>query len=628
MKSEKTVTKRTWAAVALAAAAMAVASLHAGRAIDDAAFVLDIRGDMNGSAAIDANELGNKLDFSAASPVTAAVQSHAGSDPSFQSVALAAPMYPMTTNACTVLNIPQDSKIEDGVLNVSTTRIDLKKAAVMGSDTQTCYIRFRWNGNPYTKDNVRCWIAMNRYYWNPRTGWGIGIEQVKGSTYGTVCVVIPQQTKTVPPSQTSQRIEPGKWYDLFVTITPSGENSVVQVDLLPTPTLRSDGTFESAAFKTYTLGTGYGLPRLTFVADSSNAIFLGAESVMANWTKADNSTNAIRTFAGDLANLMIWNRELTWPERWEIASGCGGALWSVGAVNGSADEFAATNPADVHFVTNDWRFMRRELTEANPTLTLKGPLPANEAGRGHYVSIATLWGDGQAPVSCPVEIAVNGTSAGIFDLTRRRGRCAFIPGGLWTSDADGNATLTITRQSPFESGLSIDALAVDGSWAFGTEDGRHNELSPESVAAHTAVAGDLVAKHVRRAVTKSNPTIRFLFYAPPDAAERADGLFETAMAGTSGSMAKTLAGHAAVDVYVNDARVGGWENIKYDAKLSLKIPASFVKEGLNTLIVSNAVSAATLSSLGLGSGDAWLNFDHFRYTCKVIPEVGFLIRMR
>ena len=637
MKAEKFVSKRLLTAAAFAGAVLSAGSLMAGRAVDDAAFNLAIRVDLGADGAVGSSGLGNRLDFSAESPVTATVQAHAGTDPSLMSVPLATPMHPMTTNDCAVLSLPQDSKEEDGSTYVSTTRIDLKNAAVTGSETQTCFVRFRWDGNPYTNDGVRCWIAMNGYNWNSKKGWGIGINQAKGQSYGTTCVVIPQNAKEINPydqNQSAQRIYPGKWYDLFVTITPSGTNSVVQIDLMRTPTLRDNGTFENAGFKTYTMGTGWGFPKLTSARGWSSDIFLGAETVTSGWTDlAKGNTTPIRTFRGTIANLMIWNRTLTWPERWEVASCHAGAMWSIGAVNGSANEFAATDAADVFDVTNDWRFMRRSLTAENPTLTLKGALPANEAGRGRYVAITPLWENGAAPGTCPVQLAVNGTTVGTFDLRKLRGRNAFVPGEYWTRDADGNATLTITRVAPITGTLSFDAIVVGGSWAFGTVDKKHDEFSAEADVVNQAVAGDTVSKHVRRALISGTtyPTIRFLFYMPPEAAGRSDGLFETALAYTSGSMDSRLSGHASVDLYLNDVRVGGWENVASDSELSLKIPAKFVRAGMNALVLSNATTQATLDGLKGDSGNAvggWLNFDYYRYTCEKIPDVGLMLILR
>ena len=638
MKAGKFVSKRLLTAAAFAGAVLSAGSLMAGRAVDDAAFNLAIRGDLDGDGTIDANELGSKLDFSADSPVTTVVQQPAGTGtpPSFKSESFATPMHPMTTNTWTVLDIPQDCKDEDGTRYVSATRIDLRNAAVMGSDTQTFYARFRWNGNYCTNKNVRCWIMLNRYYWNPKTGWGVGIEQPAGASYGTTCVVIPQQVKTISTDKAEQRIYPGRWYDLFVTVTPSGDNSVVQVDLLPVPDTRNNGAaFACAAFKSYTMGTNWGFPKLTFTPDSANNICLGGETVASGWTDIKTtSNNAVHTFNGAIARLMLWNRKLTWPERWEIASGCEGSMWSIGAINGSANEFAATDAAETFDVTNAWRFMRRSLTAENPTLTLKGALPANEAGRGHYVSITPLWGSGATSGTCPVQISVNGTSAGTFDLTQKRGRCAFIPGELWTRDEDGNATVAITRVAPFTKPLSFDAIVVGGSWAFGAADKKNYEFSAESEVARDAVAGDTVSKHVRRALLVSGSnysTMRFLFYMPSEAAGLADGLFETALASTSGSMDSRLSGHASVDLYLNDVRVGGWENITSTSELSLAIPSKYICAGLNALVLSNATTQATLDGLKGSSEKAvgnWLNFDHYRFSCGKIRAVGLMLIVR
>ena len=96
-------------------------------------------------------------------------------------------------------------------------------------------------------------------------------------------------------------------------------------------------------------------------------------------------------------------------------------------------------------------------------------------------------------------------------------------------------------------------------------------------------------------------------------------------------MDSRLSGHASVDLYLNDVRVGGWENVVSDSELSLKIPAKFVRAGMNALVLSNATTQATLDGLKGDSGSAvggWLNFDYYRYTCEKIPDVGLMLSLR
>lgn len=158
------------------------AALAGGRrAVDDAVFNLTIRGDLNGNGKIDADELGNALDFSAASPIRVTVPSHVGTDPCFTNDTFAPPMYPMTTNVWPALYIPQDNYYDERGTNfVASNTVDFPNAAVTNGLTQTLYVRFRWDGNAVTNYSSNCWIMLNGFDWNLRSGWGVYIEQDSG----------------------------------------------------------------------------------------------------------------------------------------------------------------------------------------------------------------------------------------------------------------------------------------------------------------------------------------------------------------------------------------------------------------------------------------------------------------
>ena len=177
------------------------AALAGGRrAVDDAVFNLTIRGDLNGNGKIDADELGNALDFSAASPIRVTVTSHVGTDPCFTNDTFAPPMYPMTTNVWPALYIPQDNYYDERGTNfVASNAVDFPNAAVTNGLTQTLYVRFRWDGNAVTNYSSSCWIMLNGFDWSLRSGWGVYIHQDAGpaTTAGRLGVMVPQTVQRV-----------------------------------------------------------------------------------------------------------------------------------------------------------------------------------------------------------------------------------------------------------------------------------------------------------------------------------------------------------------------------------------------------------------------------------------------
>lgn len=604
------------------------AALAGGRrAVDDAVFNLTIRGDLNGNGKIDADELGNALDFSAASPIRVTVPPHVGTDPCFTNDTFAPPMYPMTTNVWPALYIPQDNYYDERGTNfVASNAVDFPNAAVTNGLTQTLYVRFRWDGNAVTNYSSTCWIMLNGFDWGLRSGWGVFIEQDSGpaTTEGRLGVMVPPSVERVSDVYA---VKKGQWYDLFVMVSPRDEtHSKAVAWLLPVPTGRyreSDKTygFDPPAFQRYEKTGSYQL--LSF-APNKTTIRLGAEEPRSYWSeiKAANNNDA-KTFRGAVARMMLWTRELTDEERWEVASGYDGALWSVGVVNGSADEFAAGGADDVHLVTNAWSHMRRMLTEAEPTLTLKGPLPAAEEGLDHLVNVAPLFGDAK-PDACFVRIAVNGVSAGIFNLARRSGRNAYVPGAFWKRDAEGNATLTVTRVAPFTAPLEIDAVTVSGAWMFGTANGSHSEFEHEARAAAHIIRGDPVTKHVRRALLGEGESYRtacFHFYMPPEAAGRHGASFET----RTTQMASKLGGHARVNIWFNGEEQEAKEGVSEGDVLDWTFPADAVRPGMNYLVLSNATSRTAVEEAGAGA--SWIGFDYYRFQTEPEPN-GTLLLLR
>lgn len=607
-------------ACVLSAVALGVHVAEA-RAIDDAAFILDVRGDLNGNGKVDATEVGNALDFSSSAPITATVPAHTGSDPCPTNYTFAPPMYAMTTNTYPAIYIPQDNYYDERGTNfVANVCIDLKNAAVTEGTTQTAYVRFRWDGNSITNFACNSWLFLNGFNWN-YSGWGVFIQQGAGSnpTTGQLGVMVPQCVATVGGGGTIKR---GAWYDLFATVSPRSEsNSKAVIHLLPVPSMYHQGDEDRDVFNTPTfqrmenLTSAY--PLLAFTAAGQNTLRLGAEENNRNyWTeiKASNN-NASKTFRGAIARMMFWTRELTQDEMWDIVSGHDGAMWSLGAVNGSADEFAATDAAETQVATNAWRTMKKSLTSADPTLTVVGELPASEVGLDHLVTLVPV----QKPEGyCPVRLAVNGVTVGNFDLARRSGRNAYVPGKFWTRDADGTATLTITRLAPFDAPLNIDALTVAGSWMLGKADGANSEFEREGLVSAHVVRGDTNAKHVMRANLgepfTSSRAIYFHLYVPPETADIYDSSFETRV--TMMADQAKLSGHATMSFWLN----GEEQEIRHDVStgdvLNFPIPAGKLQPGMNSLVVSNAITKADCTAVGASS--AWVCLDYYRFL--TVPE--------
>jgi len=601
------------------------------RALDDAVFNLDIRGDLNGNGTIDPDELGNAFDYSSSSPARCTVQPHKGKSPCFTNLTFATPMHPIATNTWPAVYLPQDNYFDERGTNfVACNALDFPGKAVTQGTTQTVYMRFRWDGNSVTNFDSNGWLMLNGFYWN-FSGWGVYVHQPANRRNGRIGVMVPQTVATVSGDGT---VEPGKWYDLFATVTPHSEsNSKAIVNLIAVPDPKEDPDnaghtiFNMAELRRWE-NSGSGYPLLAFLPGHTT-LRLGAEESRDYWseiTAANN--NGAKTFRGAIARMAMWTRELTKDEMWEVASGYDGTLLSVGAVNGSADEFSAAPSDGVHLATNAWRFLQRALSAEHPSISVKGALHAAQAGRDHIVSVSPLFGS-DAPSSRVVRLEVNGRKVGTYDLRTRGGRNIYVPGTFWTPDADGNVTVTLTRLAPFDAPLELDALSVSGSWQLGTANDSNAEFVRESNMTFHYVFDDPDMKHVLRANIgrdNVNSAAYFHFYVAPEVAGRMEAVFDTRVTDMENSQT-TLGGKARIALWLNGENLGTYETVKSKDTLAWNIPAEKFRAGMNVAALSNATSLAYMESIGMPNGWAWICYDYYRLEL-VPPRNGTLFLLR
>ncbi len=608
----------------------------APRPFDDAKFIMDVRGDLNNNGKVDATELGNMLDVSADTPVTASLRMAAPEaeivPPNCTNILFAPPIHAMTTNLTPCVYFPQtDYYDENGIDHVTSDRINFVGGAVTGSDTQTAYIRFRWEGSSVTNFTSNCWLFLNGYTWE-HSGWGVYVSQSAGlrTTEGTLGYMIP---KSVVGG--NLKVKKNVWYDLFVTVKPLNEtNSVFQTWLFPTPDTTYLTDDKRVIFRVpgvYTERKEYfALPRLVF-KDAYKDLRIGCESDYTGFTAISASNNnAAKSFRGAIARLMLWNRELTFAEMQEIQTGFSGAIVAAGVVNGSADEFSDAAPAEVFHATNDWKTLRKTLTETNPSIALKGALPAGATGCGHVLAVAPLF-SGTAATTAPVRVDVNGTKVGVFDLKQKRGRNIFISGKFMQRDAQGNVTVALTRLAPFAETLELDAVRLGGSWCVGAFNDSNSEMERESAITPDFVVGDPNFKHARRAVlgadASSYSEFRIHADCPIEGVNRQDGVFRVRTAlfasGTYEGTPWTLSGHTKLDVRLNGVCITNLLDAKAYTTYDIPVAADLLQPGMNVFSLSNALTQADLTACGARA--SWFCFDAFRFTLNPAPNGSLFI---
>ena len=540
--------------------------------LDDAIFKLDLRG--GELTYTKPGDLGNAFDFSAASPLAGYMgdqrgpqtyNANFGNLPAQETAAVTNPYYPYTTNTQDVLHFYQDQKSATASVRSS---IVIPGAAPQGA-VQTFYLRFRWDGETPAETSSPVYVMQSG---NAANGWSekgiaINFDNITGRGTATTNAVVGYKASDSSDKFSNLSFMAGEWNDLFVTFAQNAENTkcTVTATLCKTPSKK-----DAAGFNPPTLSS-------QSVTVSRSIVFDTANLTLGGYHDSSSSANPTRAFRGLIADFMVWDRALTDAEKIEVMAGQHGAKWRIGAINGSADEFTDTDPADVYEPQSmPWRRMRKTLDASHPSLALKSPLAAYEAGKPMILHVDPIFsGTG---TSVPVSVAVNGAVIGSFDLAERHN--FIIEKRMLQRDGDGNVTVTLTRTETTGS-VAIDAITLSGSWQIADDDGDSDGMLNQTYSPSHAFAGDTDVKHFTSAMSvgASHTNYTFGVWMPAGMSGTCGWKFRTKTTSRSNPIDGLDAQHT---VYVNGTAVGthdGW--FAANKAFTLDIPAGVLHDGMN-----------------------------------------------
>ena len=443
--------------LAICAAAVAATFGHAfgGSVIDDAKFKLDLRGDTTNVGYIDAGEVGNAFDYSAASPDSVvygggngrsniSAEQYAtsgtakyGTLPYVSSVSVVNP-YNGSTISRSTLVLPQSSKTDDNGTHWAENGIALPKSAVAPGDSGyvTIYARFKWDGNT-SEPNLLVGNGWNGTYGSAVNGLSIYFKG-GGTNDGKIGIL---NNNAMP--YCSAKITAGNWYDLFVV----ARNETI-------------GEVEKAVADVYLYkANSGGSPTLTTSSLTNNVMTFSSTRLtlgcyLLNSTGWDKSNNP-RAFRGTIADVMLWDRAITTAEMAQVMAGTmRGGEWQIGAANGSADEFGDSDPAAVFEPqTMPWNRMRKTLDASTPSLSIATTMTSSEHQMSRSLNITPILSGATAPV----EVALNGTAVGEIDLAKTTS--ITLPKKLWKHNGTVN-TITVTRTAAASGTIQFDAVSL------------------------------------------------------------------------------------------------------------------------------------------------------------------------
>ena len=594
----------------------------AGNPFDGLKFMLDFR---SSETNITANSVGDALRCSGTEAVSVSLFGGANATNKVQQVPVSCvtPMYPWQTNDVYALYVPQHSYYAESggstVCYVNPVALDFANAAVQ-TTTQTAYIRFNWGGPIDTNSTYTGWMILNGYNWSATgtdgttgVGWGFGISFKKGTNpyVGRFCYMIPQQSGVVNWDDDLNGIEAGKWYDVFVEISPlpaDSAKSKISITIVKEPaSLVVDNTLQWRIPTMRTITASSSLKRLAF-SDSYRKLRIGAESTAGSYQDTTyNWGGYSKGFRGKISRLMMWNRALDNDEKWQVMAGSYGSSWNLGVENGSADEFALADATDAVWTpTNSWSAVRRELIEAKPTLTIKDVIPVHEIGMEKILAIKPLLSGGQ---SFPVNVAINGASIGVYDLAFPANRAISIPSDRWMNGPDGMVTITLTRVAPYVGTLAFDSINLCGGWWLGGTMTREGYIRPQHYI------GQRDPLTIQRAttvdVTSSLPYVSIINYVPEEAVPVFGYSLSVGVRGNNDDSQSHV-------FWVNGHPFASFDAAPAGANLTAKVPSSFLKPGENEFVISN--STPRTASI------KWATYTHYRIDVKRLKGFAVILR--
>ena len=594
---------RLWDGSELILTLAAVASLSASARVSDGLyFDLKSLGDLNGNGTADLSEVVNAMAVGATGGGAATF----GDKLTFTSETKWRSFYNLASPERQAVNIRQDYYEVDvsGVKKWKTYQnaIVFQNPAATAPcvNGRTMFCRFRWDGYAYPDPAVTknmAIVASDSWSWNGNVGYGFYINPYDANT-SMLGVWVGQKNNAVKRSGSVFLVSSNKWHDVMFRLTTDGTKTQLKM------TWGNVGTYDE-----WNGSAEFAAP---LAADPNGRLVIGGENY-GSYSTFSKTAQGPKSFNGRIAELKIWNRALSDEEAKAVFVGSWGETLSLGAANGSSDEFGANPQATFDPATMDCGAMRKELTADHPSLHIETAFKAEEDRLGKAILITPVLKDVAA---CPVQLYVNGQLSDETTLADGVETALCARRRLWKANDAGKIEIEIRRVGDLTGTLGIDALSFGGSWQLGKVDGDWSDFAWEegSDAKENYYVGDTnTQEHLRRAIYEtggSHPQTRVTLNAYVPAAL-------TGVKSILGfKFANKQTGTATSPWTLRLNGVDFWsKDLAKKEVVEVEIPAGTLKAGLNTFSFSHASPQA----------NEWAGMDYYRLQFADKPRGMVLI---
>ena len=602
--------------VATAMALFAFMPLAAAVSVNEGLFFdLGYKGDVDEDGTLDKGEIGNLMTIGRASGwecATKELTGAPGQDP-IQIENVKVPvgywLQSAVTNEMPVLKIPQATVFgTDGTYSNSQQSVHFADTR-SDVNVRSGHIRFRWDGYAFT-NKVDMLMISDCWQWAASTE----PEKARGMAFGVsgneqLTVWVGRTCSTV----TDRVLTPGTWYDLVFSVQNHGVegNEKAKVRFALASDGKVSGYVEKNGASSRFREISYNEP-LNMNHTVKEIKFGGQDDNSTKWRVYNGASGTYRkAFKGAFANVKLWARVLSDEELLALLADSDGMQWSIGAQNGSSDEFGGTPVPEFDPAVNAWSQMKKTLVADSPTLTFKTEMRKGDEGLQKSLRVMPMLSEG---ATGGVSLSVNGVVVESASLVDGKEHVFVIPAAKWTADSSGFVTVSISRTGDVSGTLEFDAISLSGGWQVGYIDGKITELvSNERLAPPDFFIGDFdISNHVRRATysaANSGAPHRMLFHFWVDGrmAKRSAAVFSSFIP-NKGSQDKEFT--TPFEVYLNDSCIHTTEITNSDitnktSSINVQIAREVMREGLNVIELRNC-----------SAYEVWTHYDFFRMEFK------------
>ncbi len=420
----------------------------------------------------------------------------------------------------------------------------------------TLVMRLRWDGLAVGSET---WtqIYFNGFDWANSGGWVFGL--LNGVPY--------HYTRKGNLTGLGTALTVGQWYDLAVVLTDNGVTDTVTCYLWP------DGGSPTKVTK-----SGDVVP-----SNAGAYTQFGCEFQYGGLT---DTANARRAFKGAINHTAIWTRALSEGEVYEALRATHPATFRIGLDNGSLNDLRAEyETTDEYAVNAPWHTMRRALTTARRTVTIKAPMTALQAQMDQVVHVDTTTGGS-------LTLIVNSTTNEVKATGADKQISWFIPAEQFVT-----GTNSVTLRYDGASWIGIDCVEIGGTWQVGVADNNYAEFEAESLAPDDFYITNPNLKALERAVViGGEKDINLLFPLSAELAGNYAFTYTTRLINQGGGDDAHM-----LQVLVNDTVVQSLPGQPNGTTVTVRIDPEYLQAGQNKL---------TLRYNDAATG--WILFDYHR----------------